>query len=164
MAVAECSRFRCEYQPEAALPLVEHVKNAPGKSAETARLDPLDAIARSAAWVAEVRNGEPQYAQTCCVRPCPPILAMRSRACSSRSRSAGLPAPRVLDQGPLNLAPSTASCDSPESAKLQFGDHAQHSVLVHWDDVPAAQLAQPGRFELRSEAVADRSRCWPRSR
>ena len=86
--------------------------------------------------------------------------ALPSLAVFKRVRETGTPeqvaanTPHVLDRGPLKLGAFVGELWAPpESVKLPFSDDAERTVYVQWADVPAAALAQPGRFTLQGEAM-----------
>lgn len=82
--------------------------------------------------------------------------ALPSLAVFKRVRDAGTPAdvPQVLQAEPVRLtAFAGQSWTPPESLRLPFSDDAMRTVYVQWDDVDPANLGQPGRFQLKGEAM-----------
>lgn len=82
--------------------------------------------------------------------------ALPSLAVFSRVRAAGTPAdvPRVLQDGPLPMTVFAGQAwTPPEAVRLPFSDDATRTVYVAWDDVKPDLLQQPGRFELKGQAL-----------
>lgn len=93
--------------------------------------------------------------------------ALPSLAVFKRVRENGTPeqvaanTPRLLARAPVKLtAYAGETWSPPESLRLPFSDDAERTVYVQWADVPAAALAQPGRFAIHGE-VMDAARAGP---